>query len=422
MARVAFLSPLPPVPTGIAGYAQAVLDRLRRREIGHDLVPRSPRSLEEAERLVERSDLAVYHVGNNPLFHRDIYGASVRHPGLVVLHDLGLDDLANGLDAASDPAAAPTRAEARRAERTLRESGLEVDPPLATPWCAYLVRRARGVIVHAPFGARYLAAIGSRTPVYVVPHPPVPEPSGRRAARAERRVRGRLRGRGPVIGVLGDIGGPKGIDAVIKVLGRIEAPALLAIVGRRIPGFDVRQALRGSGLAERVVVDEDVSDAAFGAWLRACDVVVNLRHPHRGEVSGTLVRAMQAGVPTVVSATGTYLDCPEDAVVRVPAGPPDPEALTEALRGLLDDPARRRRIGERAREHAERLDREDATAQGYVRAIEATLRIVRDPGRPAIARWAAALADVGAGEAEIERGLGSGYVDALAALTDEPTS
>ncbi|HEX6262259.1 MAG TPA: glycosyltransferase family 4 protein, partial [Actinomycetota bacterium] len=347
--RVAFLTPLPPAPTGIAAYSRAVLDRLERRGVGHELVPRAPRSLEEAERLAETSDLAVYHVGNNPLFHRHIYGAAIRRPGLVVLHDLALDDLIRGLDAASDPAAGPARTEARAAARALRTSGLDVDPPLATPWSAHLVRRARGVIVHAPFGARYLEAFGCRTPVFVVPHPPVPEPSGSRAARAERRVRRRLAGRSPVVGVLGDIGGAKGIEAVLDAVARLEQPALLAIVGRRIPGFDAAEAVGRSGLGDRVVVEQDVSDVVFGAWLRACDVVVNLRHPHRGEVSGTLVRAMQAGVPTVVSATGTYLDLPDDAVVRVPAGPPDPQALVEALGVLLADPARRRAIGERAR-------------------------------------------------------------------------
>src|SRR6266540_3134466 len=51
----------------------------------------------------------------------------------------------------------------------------------------------------------------------------------------------------------------------------------------------------------------------------AADVAVDLRYPHRGEVSGSLSRSMQVGRPTIVSATGTYLDLPEDVVVRVPA-------------------------------------------------------------------------------------------------------
>lgn len=413
MPRIAYLSPLPPAPTGIAGYSEAILPRIRART--EDRVDAlMPETMDEGEHLLRHSHLGVYHIGNNLLFHREIYALAVRRPGLVVLHDLALDDLAAGLEAADDPLAAPTRADARAAARVLRAGGLQVEGPLATPWCAHLVRRARGVIVHAPFGRRYLEALGSRTPVFVVPHPPVPEPRGWRAAGADRRVRRRLAGRGPVVGVLGDIGRPKGIEAVLAAMGSIDRRAVLAIVGRRIPGFDVREAVRASGLARRVAVEEDVSDAAFGAWLRACDVVVNLRHPHRGEVSGTLIRALQAGVPTIVSATGTYLDLPDDAVVRVPAGPPDARPLAEALDGLLRDPERRRRIGQRARAHVERLARDESTAAGYVAAIEATLRIVADPARPALARWAQALTDVGAEDEDLR--FGERYVEALRAL------
>jgi glycosyltransferase involved in cell wall biosynthesis len=269
------------------------------------------------------------------------------------------------------------------------------------------------VIVHSPFGRRYLEAFGCRTPVHVVPHPPAPEPEGRRAKRARAQVGRALAGRRPVVGVLGDVGAAKGIEAILEAFRRIDEPATLAIVGRRIPGFDVRAAVKSSGLADRVVVEQDVADAGFAAWLRACDVVVNVRSPHRGEVSGTVVAAFHAGVATIVRANGTYLEWPDDAVVRVPAGPPDPDALADAIRGLLRDPERRRRIGEAARAHAERLAREGATASGYVSAIDATLDIVRDPTRVAVARWAAALADVGAGEPEVDRGLGTRYAEAL---------
>ena len=66
---------------------------------------------------------------------------------------------------------------------------------------------------------------------------------------------------------------------------------------------------------------------------------VDLRFPHRGEVSGSLRRAMQAGSPTIVSATGTYLDVPDDAVLRVAPGPTDPSSSRLGSRRLRDDRA-----------------------------------------------------------------------------------
>src|SRR6185312_1752873 len=106
-------------------------------------------------------------------------------------------------------------------------------------------------------------------------------------------------------------------------------------------------------------------DAEFLAWIAAADVVVDLRHPHRGEVSGSLARVLQVGRPAVVSATGTYLDAPEDAVTYVRAGKTDPVELAERIRDLAEDADLRARMGSVAREHMARIKETEATARGY---------------------------------------------------------
>jgi hypothetical protein len=145
----------------------------------------------------------------------------------------------------------------------------------------------------------------------------------------------------------------------------------------------------------------------------AADVAVDLRFPHRGEVSGALSRSMQCGCPTVVSATGTYLDLPEDVVVSVPAGRLEPRELAEALRTLVDDPERRRRIGDAARERMEQLARSGATAHGYAEAMDATMALLWDPARRALARWGGALVDLGITEEGLSEGYGVAYARAL---------
>jgi glycosyltransferase involved in cell wall biosynthesis len=285
-----------------------------------------------------------------------------------------------------------------------------------------VARRARGILVHSEFARRYLEAFGCRTPVFIAPHGPLEEPHGLRRRLAERRVAERLGERAEgelLVGVLGDLGGAKAIDAVLRAVLLAEEPMRLAIVGRRIPGFDARAAADAAHVSGRVLLEEDVSDHEFWAWLRACDVVVNLRHPHRGEVSGTLVRAMQAGKPTVVSAAGTYLDIPAEAVVRVPGGSPDPVDIARVLRRLMRLPDERRRVGAAAREYMERLRAEQASARGYAEAIRATLALLRDPARAALGRWADALSDLGATAEDVHAGLGARYVEALEDLTEE---
>jgi len=160
-----------------------------------------------------------------------------------------------------------------------------------------------------------------------------------------------------------------------------------------------------------------VSDERFLAWLCAADIVADLRFPHRGEVSGTLARAMQVGRTTLVSATGTYLDMPDGTVVTVPAGVPDASSIATTIASLAGDVDRRVRIGAAARDHMLQLEATEATARGYAAAIRETLTIVEDPVGPIMRRWADALADIGVAEPELVRGLGLDYARALESFT-----
>ena len=126
----------------------------------------------------------------------------------------------------------------------------------------------------------------------------------------------------------------KRLDAVAGAAALLDEGVHVAIVGRRIEGYDAGSAIEAAGLTSRVSVHADVSGGDFLAWLAAADAIVDLRFPHRGEVSGSLSRAMQAGKPSVVSATGTYLDLPDDAVVRVAPGATDPAELAAQLARL----------------------------------------------------------------------------------------
>ena len=125
----------------------------------------------------------------------------------------------------------------------------------------------------------------------------------------------------------------------------------VALVGRRIEGYDVDRVVDAARLGDRVTLAPDVSDDDFRGWLAAADVVVDLRFPHRGEVSGSLIRAMQAGKPSIVSATGTYLDAPDDAVLRVAPGPDEPVRAGRRIRTLLEDPRPPIRDGATPRGH-----------------------------------------------------------------------
>jgi glycosyltransferase involved in cell wall biosynthesis len=426
VGEVLFCGPLPPAQTGIATYDRAVLDGLRR--IGFfdrhrvDVVwPFEPRMTPR----LHGYHLGVFQLGNNAGFHLEPYRAAYVAPAsLIVLHDLALDDFVAALRSLGDPLAFKAYREAEALRRNLTSPDIVRNEPLRMPWAAHVARRARGIVVHSAFGRRYLEELGCRTPTFVVPHPPIEDPADLRAAErraAELRSGLTARGMRSLVVAPGDLNGAKQLDAVLAAAGILDDGVHVALVGRRIPGFDPERLVRRSGLGGRATLATDVSDDDFRAWLVAADVVVDLRHPTRGETSGSLSRAMQAGKPAIVSATGAYLDLSDELVVHVAAGVPDPAELGGAIADLLEDEVRRRRMGAAARAFVEELSSTDATARGYEAAIEGTLALAGDPGHAALGMWAKSLADLGVDEAVVREGIGVGYARALDAFRTSPS-
>jgi glycosyltransferase involved in cell wall biosynthesis len=416
--RVASLGPLPPAPTGIATYHRAVLDGLAR--IGFtERMPVDPvwpvRDADFAT--VPANRLAIDHLGNNADFHLPIYRMVWQAPGLIVLHDLSLDDFVRGLMTSGDKLGFVAMREALEARERMSLPEALANKPLRIPWIAAVARRARGIVVHADFCRRYLQDLGSRTPVFVIPHPPVE--SGHALAAAEpagRRIRESIGARTLVVAP-GDINQAKQLDALLAAANALPDDVHVAIVGRTVETYDFAPIARAAALGHRLHLETDVTDEAFLAWLAAADIVVDLRHPHRGEVSGSLARAMQVGRPTIVSATGTYLDSPDGTVLTVAPGEADPAELAARIAELAADPERRERMGATARAYMADLAAREATAHGYADAIEATMHVVDDPVGQNMRRWADALADLGVTEPELAEGYGLEFARALESFT-----
>jgi glycosyltransferase involved in cell wall biosynthesis len=408
---------MPPATTGIASYDRSVMEGLRR--IG--FLDRHPTDVlwpvtGEHLRSILAYELGIYQLGNNVEFHRYVYGLAMASPGLVVLHDLALDGLVRGLEMTNDPYGLDASREAAALRSRVTDPDALLHEPLRIVWCAAVARAARGMIVHSEFCRRYLQSVGVRTPIFVVPHPVVDDEASMRAAEPRaRELRAPLEAAGArtIVVAPGDLNEAKCLPSLLRAMPTLPADVHAVLVGRRIPGTDVDAAIADLGVGDRVTVRHDVSDHDFRAWLVAADVGVDLRFPHRGEVSGSLAMAMVAGVPTIVSATGTYLDIPDDLVVRVAPGPADPAELAARILELREDPARRSRIGAAARAHMATQRARDATATGYAEAILATREVILDPTRPILARWARSLADIGVDESLVEAGYGTSYARAL---------
>src|SRR5215510_11597261 len=104
------------------------------------------------------------------------------------------------------------------------------------------------------------------------------------------------------------------------------------------------------GLRENARLTGYVSDDDFFRYLKAVDVVVNLRYPTASETSGTLTRALSASLPVVVTDFGQFAELPDDVCLKVPATENEERELYLRLRALTQRQTLRDRLSRRAAE------------------------------------------------------------------------
>lgn len=190
-----------------------------------------------------------------------------------------------------------------------------------------LLERFDRVVVHTERGRDVLAELGVEA--RVIPHPVYPSA----ATRADD---------GHTILSLGVIRPYKGLPDAIEVTRRLPDARLLVAGDPAMPLDGLRDAERVEwrlGYLPAAELDRALSEATVAVF------------PYRAELdqSGALLQALGAGVPAVVyDVAGLGEPVRAYGAGRV-VPPGDIEALTEAVRELLDDPSEARAGAERAR-------------------------------------------------------------------------
>ena len=384
-----YVSPLPPVRSGIADYSVDLLPHLAAladvRLIRLPDLPVSPEverawPMAPAEEAGAGGRLPLYQMGNNR-YHQGVRDLALRIPGVLTLHDVVLHHLLQDVTLGrQDPMgfwdykAALTRDHGwigEAAALAKRWNAWGEAPLFALPAHRTLLRQQRGVLVHSRWAAEALADEDVGVPVRVVPMGVPLPPAADAAAGRELRRRFGLPEEGPVIG---SFGFQTPIKRTVSAVRALAAEGLeqvhLVIVGQAAPVMDLEGEARRAGVAERVHVLGFLPFADFAASIAAVDLCLNLRYPTAGETSASLLRVLAAGRPAIVSDYAQFAELPPEVALRVPLGDEEPAALAALLRELLADPARLAAMGRAAREHV-RLRHDPArSAAAVVAACE----------------------------------------------------
>lgn len=372
--RLDFVSPLPPVRSGIADYSADLLPHLAPladlRLVHLPGQPLDPRLAERypivaPERLGEDGRLPVYQMGNNP-YHEAVWELAMERPGVLVLHDFVLHHFLIGRTLAQGDFAAYREALERdhgwigaAAARVLRWPGAASDAiKFSLPANRTLLTRQRGVVTHSRWAAEQLAEELPEVATRVVP---MAVPLGRAASEQERQAFRHRLGLAETTPVLGAFGFQTPIKRTDVAIAALAEPGLenvhLIVAGQVAPTFELDRAVREAGVEERVHFLGFLPFDQLEAAIAATDLCLNLRYPTAGETSASLLRILAVGRPALVSEYGPSADLDSEAVLAVPLGEGEKEVLARRVAERLADPGRLRALGAAARRYvAERHD------------------------------------------------------------------
>jgi glycosyltransferase involved in cell wall biosynthesis len=389
--RLAFVSPLPPERTGIAGYAAELLPELSKHydidlvvfqsEVNDEwaiknCAVRNPQWLLDNVRSIDR---VVYQVGNS-VFHHHMLELMRLVPGTVVLHDFFLSGLKAYLQNervtinAWDEALYLSHGYGALMEKYHGLTDEEVK--LKYPVNLEIFQQSQGVILHSNYAkslvkqwyGENLEAKCDVIPLLRQPSPPV-----------DRSVSREQTGLSPDDFVVCSFGF---LDPTKKNHSLLEAwvdsslasnpQCKLVFVGdiHHIPYKEqLNKLISRAAIPENIKITGWADNQAYEDYLAATDIAVQLRDNSRGETSAAVLDCMNHGAAVIVNANGSFAELHPDATIML-TDHFETDELKDALELLWTDTSMRERLGAAGAQIIRTTHSPQACANQYFQAIE----------------------------------------------------
>lgn len=373
--KLAYFSPLNPQKSGISDYSEVLIPHLSRHyNIDlwvNGITPNNPilrnykiinyKHNKYLDKL-RQYDAVIYNLGNNPYFHAEMYDIFLKHPGLVILHDYVLYFLITGyyLDLKYD------RKQFIKefyynygvdgicsVKNILRkqESPLQFRRPELYPLVRRLIKNAVGIIVHSDSTRNLIIQQG------------YPESNVVKINQVNYMTSNDAKPQKSLLEMRSKYGISDG-DILVSSFGYI-APTkrnlqIIEVINEIISnhGYTVKYLMVGEGnytdglLNDKIMKTGYIPINEFEGLLSCSDIVVNLRNPTMGETSATLLRAMTAGKPCIVTDIAWFSELPEGTVMKIsPDAISEKKELSEKLLLLIRDVSKRNELGNNAQNY-----------------------------------------------------------------------
>jgi len=384
--KMAFVSPLPPLPSGISDYSAELLPALSAHydievivaqdKVSDEWVKKNlpVRSLDWFRRNARRYDRIVYHFGNSE-YHNHMFELLEKFPGVVVLHDFFLSGVLHHMQHFGF--AQGSFLEALKVSHGYGSlAGLQIENAIWRYPCNFaVVSNSKGIIVHSRHSHQlayqwYGNAAGSWR---VLPLLRRPRKLDTREASRESLGIGRD---DFVVCSFGMMGKTKQNARLVRAwlesaLSQGEE-CRLVFVGQDAGGeygAEIRQLLEGERAKKSIVITGRVSEQEYDQYLAAGDLAVQLRTMSRGETSAAVLDCMNAGLPTIANAHGSMSEIDPSAVLFLPDQFSDAQ-LAQAMEVLWEDKLRRKKLAIQAQAIIRQFHDPVSCAEKYAMEIE----------------------------------------------------
>ncbi|SHI49101.1 glycosyltransferase [Pollutimonas bauzanensis] len=391
--RLAYVSPLPPLRSGISDYSAELLPELARYYEIDVIVMQdsvtvpwilsncSIRTVDWFRFHADEYDRVLYHFGNSE-FHQHMFSLLESIPGVVVLHDFFLSGIVSYMDFhGSEPGGWASALYEGHGYLALKErftaANIE-DVKWKYPCNARVLQNSRGIIVHSEnsrrLARRWYPAQDERQ-WECIPLLRLPTTINESIKIRAREALG-FQHEDFIVCSFGLLGPSKLNQRLLD--GWLASPlatdekCVLIFVGENEGGEYGRQlseSIAESNTENRIRITGWTDTEVFHQYLAAADVAVQLRTLSRGETSAAVLDCMNYGLATVANANGSMADLPDDGIWKLPDHFSDKQ-LINALTLLRQNVDQRLKLGRRAQDIVHTQHAPEICSYRYYAAIE----------------------------------------------------
>ena len=366
--KVAWLSPLPPQRSGIAHYSYWLIKALKPYlDIDLYYDTQAPIAAIKNEFDVyplpafaehyQSYDEVIYHLGNHSGFHKEIYRLAWSFPGTIVLHDYNFSAFMHEAfycqneEQLYKQALVEGYGDEGRVEFQALTRGRAPDT-VKFPMSHAIVSRSRKVVVHHRWVKNQFA---NNRHIEVVPlfanldFQPSPE---------EIKLFKNKFSIGDtdfLVTCLGFVNSNKLPKLQVDVVERLiddGYPVRLMFAGEPAPDIKLlEQEVRTGRYAKHITFTGYQDEADYFRAIFASDIIINLRNPSMGEASLTLMHALAAAKPTIISNLNQYREFPDKVCWKLTHDEYQAEVLYAYLRALLSGKSLRAAISNNSAEY-----------------------------------------------------------------------